>query len=210
MSLRAPVGATYEYELPPAGMMVARCVAVYDLGTHLDPNFPKNDKGGDNLRHLVQIQFELDQLMDYNGEKVPMMSTLRLTLSSNEKAKLRKLLESWYGKKFDNAELERAGGFDMEKLLGRPAILNIQHSADGKYANIVGINPLMKGTEPAPQHYPSRFFTLSNPDADVWAQMSKGTRKFIGECEEVKKGQVTLPTVAEKPKTESASSESPF
>jgi len=211
MSLKATNSGGFEaYELPPAGMMHARCVVVYDLGTHLDKNFPKDDKGRDNFRHLVQVQWELDHTMIFDGEKVPMMATKRYRLSSNEKATLRKDLESWYGKKFDDKELEKAGGFDMEKILGRPALLNIQHSPDGKYANVIGVNPVMKGVEVPPQHYPSRFFELGKPDADVWAQMSRNTRAFISDCEEVKKGQVTLPTVAEKPKTEAASSESPF
>lgn len=204
MALNAPVGGTFERELPDAGMMRARVVCVYDLGTHLDPKFPKNDKGQDNWRHLVQIQFELDQQMDFQGEKKPMMATKRYTLSSNEKANLRKDVEGMYGKKFDDKELEKAGGIDVEKLLGRPCLLNLQHSADGKYANIVAIAPPMKGSEAAPQFYPSRFFSLSAPNADVWATMSEKTRGFIAECREVKSKQATLPVIAVAAKTEEA------
>lgn len=197
MPLKAPVsGSSDNYELPQAGMTVARCVAVIDLGTHTDPKFVYQDgkKKGQPVRsHKVQIQFELDQLMEVDGEKVPMMSTMRLTLSANEKSKMREHLESWYGKKFDNAELEAAGGFDVEKLLGRPALLNIVHSDDGKYANVKSINPLMRGQQIAPQHYPSRLFSLEEPSHEVWQTLSKKTREFIAESEEVKSGKAVLP-----------------
>lgn len=198
MSLKAPVGGTFERELPEPGMMRARCVVVYDLGTHINPKFPVNDKGKPNKQHLIQIQWELDQMMEFEGEKKPMMSTKRYTLSSNAKANLRGDLESWYGKKFSDEDLEKAGGFDVQKLLGRAALLNLQHSEDGKYANVVSVNPPIKtkdGDGAAPQFYPSRFFELGNPDVDVWAQMSQKTRQFISESEEVKSGQVVLPKV---------------
>jgi hypothetical protein len=146
--------------------------------------------------------------MEFNGEQVPMMISQQYTLSAGKKANLRKDLESWYGKEFNDDDLEKAGGFDLKKLLGKAALLNLKHSRDGKYANVVSVNPPM--AEVAPQHYPSLWFALGKPDPDVWAQLGKKTREKIEKCEEVKKGQVTLPTVTEKPKTESASSESPF
>ena len=196
MSLKAQVGGSFQRELPDAGMMRARCVAVLDLGTHIDKKFPVDDKGRPNRRHLIQIQFELDQLMEYEGEKKPMMATLRLALSMNKKASLRKHLESWRGKPFDEEELKKSGGFDISTILGKPALLNIQHSSDGQYANITSINPPMKGSEAAPQFYPSRFFDLSNPSADVLATLSANTRQFIAESEEVKSGQVVLPRLS--------------
>jgi hypothetical protein len=207
MTLNAPVGKDFKRELPPAGMMRSRCVVVYDLGTHLDPKFPKNDKGDENWRHLVQIQFELDQMMTFEGEQKPMMATKRYTLSANKKAILRQDLECWYGKKFSDEDLKKAGGINVEKLLGRPALLNIQHSDDGQYANIVSINPPMKvpgveGDGAPPQFYPSRFFSLAEPNADVWAQMSGKTRQFIAECREVKSGQAKLPVLAQAAKAE--------
>lgn len=191
--LKAPVGGGGERHLPESGMHAARCVAVIDLGTHVDDRF-KNDKGKASRRHLVQIQWELPgQMMEYEGQQKPMMATKRYNLSVNEKATLRKDLESWYGKTFDSKELEAKGGFDVEKLLGRPALLNLTHSDDGKYANVTSVNPPMKGVEQAPQINASRFFDLSAPSPSVWATLSQKTREYIAECEEVKAGEVTLP-----------------
>lgn len=190
--LKATTGGGGDRQIPEAGMNAARCVAVLDLGTHVDERF-KNDKGKASRRHLVQIQWELPgQMMTYEGESRPMMATKRYNLSVNEKATLRKDLESWYGKAFPDAELE-AKGFDVEKLLGRPALLNLTHSDDGKYANVKSVNPPMKGVEQAPQINQSRFFDLESPSPTVWATLSQKTRDFIQESEEVKTGKVTLP-----------------
>lgn len=190
--LKATVGGGGDRQIPEAGMHAARCVAVLDLGTHVDDRF-KNDKGKPSRRHLVQIQWELPgQMMEYEGEQKPMMATKRYNLSVNEKATLRKDLESWYGKTFDSKELE-AKGFDVEKLLGRPALLNLTHSEDGKYANVTSVNPPMKGVEQAPQINASRFFDLTAPSPMVWATLSKNTREYISECEEVKAGEAVLP-----------------
>lgn len=210
--LKATAGESFERTLPDAGMMRARCVVVLDLGTHRDAKF-LDKKGQPVKRHLVQIQFELDQMMEINGEQKPMMATMRQTLSLGEKANLRKHLETWRGKKFSEADIKE--GFDLSKILGKPALLNIQHSDDGKYANVMSINPPMKppaGSDgAAPQFYPSRFFDLSDPSADVWATLSQKTRDFIAESEEVRSGQVTLPKMpTATDKAEPTSEGSPF
>jgi hypothetical protein len=66
------------------------------------------------------------------------------TLSLNEKANLRKDLESWRGKAFSDAEIEN--GFDIEKLIGANCYLNIAQNDKGKSV-ISAINPLPKGME---------------------------------------------------------------
>lgn len=198
MSLKATVNSNFKRELPDSGMQRSRCVAVLDLGTHVNTKFPTKDDGSPNRQHMIQIQFELDQLMDYEGEKKPMMATMRVSLSMGKKATLRKHLETWRGKPFDDAQLKKDGGFDIKTILGQPALLNLQHTSDGQYCNIVSINPPIKGSEAAPQYYPSRFFDLSAPDPDVFATLSQNTRQFIAESEEVKSGQVKLPSIAEK------------
>lgn len=211
MSLKAPVGGSFKQQLPTAGIMKARCVAVIDLGTHLDKLYPRDDKGRDNWKHQIQIQWELDEQMEWEGELKPMMATKRYTLSSGKKANLRKDLEGWYGRKFDDEELKESGGFIVEKLLGRPANLTLVHSADGKYANVAAIAPLK---EAAAQFYPSRFFELSNPSQDVWATLSQKTREYIASSEEVKSGQVTLPKMpnveAKGAAAEASDSDAPY
>ena len=62
---------------------------------------------------------------------------------------MRPLLESWRGKKFTAEEIR---GFDIVKVAGKPAYLNIVHEEkDGKtYANIASIMPIPNGL-PVPQ-----------------------------------------------------------
>lgn len=183
-------------------MTFGRCVAVIDLGTHTNMKF-LNDKGKHPRSHMVQIQWELpNQMMEYEGQQRPMMATKRYTLSCHEKAVLRQHLESWYGQKFETKLLEAKGGFDVEKLLGRPALVNIAHSKDGKYANIVSLTPLMKGQEAPPQIGQNRFFTLTNPKQDVWDTLSQKTRDFIRQSEEVLLGGVVLPLDPSKKQAE--------
>jgi len=196
---RAPVGNIQERKLPDAGTMKARVVAVLDLGTHIDPKF-LDDKGRPQKRHIVQIQWELDQMMTFNEVEQPMMATARYTLSSHKKSNLRRDLEGLYGKVFSDRDLEASGGFDLEKILGRPCMLNLVHSEDGQYANIKGITPPLKGAAgtTADQHYPSRLFVLDKPDPDVWATLSQKTRDYIRDSEEVKAGTVELPEDPER------------
>jgi len=191
--LKATTGGGGDRQIPEPGMHPARCVAVIDLGTHVDERY-KNERTGKPTRaHKVQIQWELPgQTFEFEGVVRPMMATKRYTLSVHEKANLRKDLESWYGKQFNSAELE-AKGFDLEKLLGRPALLNLTHSEDGKYANIKSINPPMKGLEMSEQVNPSRAFDLDAPSLSVWATLSKKTRDFIRQSEEVVSGRSVVP-----------------
>src|SRR6185312_6528886 len=55
---------------------------------------------------------------------------------------LRHALESWRGKKFNDAEAEE---FDIASVLGKPCQIQVMHTEDGKYANIENILPAPKG-----------------------------------------------------------------
>lgn len=230
--MKAQLNSSTDYVLPEPGLTPARCVAVIDLGTHTSDKY-KNEKTGKFQRqHKVQIQFEIDQTIDVNGEQKPMMVTKRYTLSADKKSTLRAHLEGWYGKKFKDEDIRAAGGFDMQKILGRAATLNLVHSEDGQFCNIETINPPMKssGDGAAPQFHPSKYFYLGcfdqkkqewigSPDWDVFMTLSEKTRQFIRESEEVTSGSVVVPdfvnvgkpaeTSAPKPQA-SGDSDAPF
>lgn len=168
-----------DFEMAPAGMFISRCYAVIDLGTHMDPKWGTK-------KHYVRITHELPTTK-MTGEKVagkPFAISNRYTLSHNEKARLRIDLENWYGKKFPTAELDKAGGFDLSKLLGRPAFVNIVHSDDGKYANIGSINPVPAGMEcPAAVNQPV-LFTFETFNEEVFKSLGQKTQDFIKESDE--------------------------
>lgn len=171
-----------DFEKAPEGMHMARCVRIIDCGTHLDEKWKKQKRIG-------WIFFELpNALMEPNekNERKPFVVGKRYTLSHNEKAILRLDLESWYGKQFNTAELDKAGGFDLEKLLGRAAMLNVVYSEDGKYANIRSINPLPQGMDCPAQINPSFSFGINEIGTEKFSSLSERMQQYISESQEAK------------------------
>jgi hypothetical protein len=161
--MKFPAKQLSEFTAVPAGNHVAICNAVIDLG--MQPGSPMYP----DPKRQVYLRFELPtERTEYkkDGETIegPMSIGTSMTASMNEKATLRKLIESWFGKKFPNDDT--AADFDVQKLLGRKCLLNVAHKdKNGKtYANIVTATPIPKGM-PAdyPQHNPSLFYSLDDP-----------------------------------------------
>jgi hypothetical protein len=117
----------------PAGMHQAVCVDVVDKGMVESAFYKKTS-------HKCLIVWEIDEVMD-TGERFTVRRMY--TVSLNEKASLRKDLESWRGKPFKEEELR---GFDVETVLGANCNLSIvQQTRDGDtYANIMAVAPLMR------------------------------------------------------------------
>lgn len=168
MSLTATVNKG-DYEKHPEGMFAARCYQVIDLGTHLDERWGKR-------KHLVRVVFETAETM---GDGRPFTIGTRYTLSLHEKAQLRKDLESWFGK-----ALNIEAGFDMKSLIGKTAMLNIAHSADGEYANIRAINPLPKGMQAEPAVNDPVYYEIGASDESVLAKLGKKTQEMIAKSDE--------------------------
>lgn len=168
-----------EFELAPAGVHVARCCRIIDCGTRTDAKFGKK-------RRQAWIFWELPNTQRSQGQVAgtPFVVGNRYTLSHNEKATLRAHLESWYGRTFDDKGLDDAGGFDLEKLIGRPAFLNIVHSPDGKYANVRAVMPLPAGTVCPPAQEQPLVFSLSPYDPRVFEALSQGMQEHIKGSEE--------------------------
>src|SRR5262245_18905145 len=99
----------------PEGLHHAVCVDVIDVGLQDTPWGPKMK---------VALRWELD-LPNPDRNNRPYLVTQRYSLSLNEKATLRRLLEAWRGRRFTEAEL---AGFDLEALLGVNCQLQIVHN----------------------------------------------------------------------------------
>lgn len=119
----------------PAGTHQAVCCDVVDLG-FIESSFTPGKQ-----QHKIAVVWQISEDME-NGK--PFLVQQRYTLSLDEKANLRRDLESWRGKPFSEAELM---GFDVENLLGANCLLSIVHvDRQGKvYANVKSVSPLMKG-----------------------------------------------------------------
>lgn len=118
------------YEPAPEGLYQAVCVDVIDLGQQTSQY---------GTQHKVELRWQLE---DTNEKGYRFELRKRYTLSLHEKAALRKDLQSWRGRKFTDEEL---AGFDLEKLLGVNAQLQVIHNIvdDGRiFANIQAIVPV--------------------------------------------------------------------
>ena len=172
-----------EFTIAPAGMHVGRCFKIIDLGT-------QHNDAWDKYQRRVLVFFELPNApftyKDHNDREVtnPFIVNKRYTLSHDDRSWLRKDLESWYGKKFSDKQLDDAGGFDMAKLLDKPALLNVAHSDDGKWANIIAINPLIQGTECPARVNDLFMFDLDAFDQAKFDSMSDGLKNVVMKSKE--------------------------
>ena len=120
----------------PVGVHQAVCVDVIDKGI-VEVTY----QGKTKKQHKISVAWQIDERRD-DGK--PYLVYKRYTLSLNEKATLRKDLESWRGRAFTR---EEEMGFDVESVLGANCLINVQHNTvgDKTYANVVSIMPLVKG-----------------------------------------------------------------
>jgi hypothetical protein len=126
---------TTSFQPAPTGVHTGVCVDVIDLGM-------KDTQWGP--KHKIRLVWQIEELME-NGK--PFLVSKQYTASLNEKANLRKDLESWRGRPFTQKECE---GFDVETIVGVNCLLNVQQEVKGEntWANIKGVMPLKKGIDP--------------------------------------------------------------
>jgi hypothetical protein len=104
-------------------------------------------------------------------------------MSLNAKATLRAFLETWRGRKFAEQEL---AGFDLSKLLGVPAQLQVMHDDfDGKtYANITTAIPAPKGIKPVGKIVPTLFSVDDLQTPELPATMAAWMQDLVRESRE--------------------------
>lgn len=137
-----------DYTPHPEGQYAARCIDVVDMGWQRTDYGPK---------YKVRVVFYCGKVerREIEGEKrdVPLTVVGFFTASLNEKANLRKFLQSWRGKAFSPEELTM---FDLERMLDASALIQVAHhkAPNGKtYANITSIMRLPHGmAAPAKPH----------------------------------------------------------
>lgn len=202
--MKFPAKSSANFEIVPAGQHVAICNAVVDLGMQ-----PGSAMYPDPKRQ-VYIRFELPaERIQYtkDGREMegPMSIGRTFTASMHEKASVRKFIESMFGKNFPSDEA--AEDFDFKALLGRKCLLNVTHNerAGKSYANIQNVGPIPKGM-PAdyPQHNPSLYYSLDDPNASVLAALPEWIQKKIAERIQ------SEPATQSAPAAEEFSDEIPF
>lgn len=142
----------------PEDLHLAICYGIWDLGSQFT-------QFSDHPSHQVVIIWEIPGYrgeFEKDGKKVnlPRVISQKYTLSLHEKANLRKVLESWRGKKFTEEELK---GFDLKKLLGVPCQIQVLHNVKGDktYANVGAIIKAPPQTKLTPEN-PMAFFSFED------------------------------------------------
>ena len=178
-------GSSAPKQVTPAGSHVARCYGMIEVGT-----VEQVYQGETKKAHKVIIDFELplETSVFREGEpEKPFVISKEYTLSFHEKSTLRAHLASWRGKPFSDSE---AANFDITKLVGVPAMVNVIHkaSADGTktYANIASISPMPKGLVCPEQVNPSRVLSFSDWNQEVFMGLPDWLANKISETPEYK------------------------
>ncbi len=156
--------ADADFEPVPEGAHLAVCYRVIDLGTQ-DGTY----LGKPTRKHLILLTWELPDAKMQDGR--PFSVSRRYTYSASPKANLRKDLESWRGKRFEEWEF---GSFDIGKLIGAPCMLNIVHEQKGEntYSNIAAIMRLPAGMPKPHITNDPVYFSLSDRPFD-WTSFEK-------------------------------------
>jgi len=167
MGLKAPSGNNTSRAIAPEGAFVARCYQIVDLGTTMQTGqFPGKKR---KVQFIFELPTELHEFERGDGLK-PFYARSIYNLSMNEKAVLRRDIESWAGKKMSN---EIAENFDIFTLLGKPCMVNITHvtKGDATYANIIGMSPVPKGLVCPPAFNSALCYNTEEHDEDVFNQL---------------------------------------
>ena len=186
-SIKAAAKAGKDFEPIPAGVHVAVCTQVIDLG------FQEGFSSKYGAKRKVYLKFEIPGVTvswEKNGQPMSGPGTIgrEFGLSISEKSHVRPFLVGWRGKEFTPAE---EAGFEITSVIGKVCQLNVVHETgkDGKkvYANIAAAFPLVQlqrddiKANPA-KYKPSQPVLVYSPDAHdqaIYDQLPEWIRKKI-------------------------------
>lgn len=159
---------------PPmdAGTYPAVCVGVVDLGEQYN-TFDKK------YTEKILLTWEIpSQRVQVDGEDKPRWLSREFTNSLNEKSALHKLLVSWRGRPFNEAELSQdAGGFtqfSVLDMLGEGCLLQVilEEKEDGTKRNkITSVIGLPAGMEAPKPENPLTVFDMDSWDDEVFSSL---------------------------------------
>lgn len=178
MKLPAPSGG--DFTPAPEGSHVGVAYMLIDLGTQESADF--TDKTKMVKKHEVLIAWELPN--ERTDENKPMSVHKRYMFSTHEKANLRKDLEGWRGKKFQDDQIQ---DFDLKNVLGKGCLLSIVHNKSAKggtYANVAAVMALPKGMTAPQAENVQVYFTLDPFSVGVYEMLSDWLKELIAKAPE--------------------------
>lgn len=167
MSFNPQAKSDANFELPEEGLYPARLARIVELGKQADKWGEKNK---------VVLGFTVPSLtINIDGEEKQRLmwtSKFGLNQTSNPDSTLMKYIKAIDGT-VDH----------MKKLLGKPCMIELAHSAPNKdgnvYCNISSVTKPMKGLDIPEPDCSVYMFEFSNPDKDVWDQLSESRQEDI-------------------------------
>jgi hypothetical protein len=134
-----------DFKPVPPGNHIGVCSMVVGLGKQRI----QSAMFGESVKPQIYVAWELPtkaspgRTRTGNERTGPMRIGRSYTLSLHENAALRHDLESWRGRPFTEEERK---GFDINKLAGAPAMVNVTHEEkNGKtFANVTAVTPIPK------------------------------------------------------------------
>lgn len=182
MGLTAKASGDSKFTPVPAGMHLARCYRIIDLGTQTS-EWQGQQKKNYKIMILWEVHGEDESgkaLVTDRGE--PMSISKNYTMSLGEMSRLRADLKAWRGRDFTAEELR---GFQLKNVLGAWCMLTVAHGEgnDGKiYANVSNVNPVPAAMRKAglPEGVnPLAVFDLDNPDMALFDTFSNNLKAKI-------------------------------
>jgi hypothetical protein len=122
------------------GQFAMLCVDVVDLGISVQQF---GDGEPQELPKVALVFASGERQPEKQNDESLTLVTAEMTNSANEKANLRKFLESWRGKSYSGEQI--AEGLPLGKLHGKFALVSIEHVTTRKgrkFAKIKSISPL--------------------------------------------------------------------
>lgn len=171
--LPEPTGG--DFRPAPMGAHRAVCYRLIDLGTQ-----KKEYQGQTSYPRQVMISWELSDEFMEDGK--PFVLSKFYTWSMSEKANLRKDLEAWRGRPFEQVDFGPNGRFKPINLIGAPCLLNVVHDtkANGDVkAKIASIMPMTKGMQKPSPVNETLFFSLDDYKPALMEALSDGVKQII-------------------------------
>jgi hypothetical protein len=173
MSFIASETSQADFTPAPAGVWPGRLYRLIDIGT-----VHSEWQGKPTSSRKILLSFELLDAEAVNDDGKPLSVHRRFTLSLGKKAALRAFLESLLGRPFTDEQLR---GYDLRKLLGVGALLNITHDSKGDkvFANLQSATPPPRGYVIPPAVNAPLTFDCDAPDLAVLEQLGKSLKAQI-------------------------------
>lgn len=183
-----------DFEPCPEGTHLAVCCRIIDLGTAAD-HFG-------NHTHKIAIGWETPDEKMSDGR--PYLIHKEYSFSTHKKANLRKDLEAWRGKSFEEDEIEK---FDISKLIGKGCLITImqEKSQDGErtFSKVKGVVKPPKGTQIPALTNEGIVFQITSPlDLKTFEKLTDYWKNKIRESDEYQMdqfGKKAEPVSAKKP-----------